>query len=591
MIVVPSEDVKSLDIVGGTDTKVRHRKVDNSKPLPILVFNKEMEPEKRPEKRVELSPRGKVVKVVKGGKLGKGAQTEVKEESKEEDEKEPRTVAIPGVRVLDDYPGEALKFYQPKRYIKQKPGSHIALESDVAPYNLDSEDEDFMEELKTQDNASITEDDFESAMAAFEKVAYELQAEGCPRPEVAFTGLEETQGSIEEPHCCVCRSEGEGLQTCQDCGVVVHGTCHGVTTGAAVKIKKASPTKTNTKSPGKGKSHRELDEASWTCGPCEARRSSANVRCCMCPKGPEAGVLRLTSDNRWCHVACGRVIPELSLRCVKGRQCITGMSSIPWHKWKQPCTLCDAREGVVVQCSHRGCTREFHMGCAREVGLHVEVHGGYRASAFCAQHTPWPGMSLNPDCLRCPEIDIRFKWPRFPAHRVQDTEFEVVSHIRKMSSFRTASDVSSWQAKLLNVMRDTYRIPTKISTLIYPHWLARRQEHTRGPLLREYDRDRTDEILTRKHRKRQMESNRELAAAAARKSMQSPKSNSEVDSDFEAPTPPSSKRARYSRDLAGGPPRVKAPSLLPIASPGRTSPRGLLSGVADMLSGGFWGGN
>ncbi len=39
-------------------------------------------------------------------------------------------------------------------------------------------------------------------------------------------------------------------------------------------------------------------------------------------------------------------------------------------------------------------------------------------------------------------------------------------------------------------------LPLAKSTLVYPHWLQRRRKSARGVLLREYDRNRRDEIVT-----------------------------------------------------------------------------------------------
>ena len=72
-------------------------------------------------------------------------------------------------------------------------------------------------------------------MAAFEKVAHDLQQEGCPRPEHYFTHLgEEEARAAKEPACCIC-SHGFGdpndterqLLQCDTCGIQIHRSCYG----------------------------------------------------------------------------------------------------------------------------------------------------------------------------------------------------------------------------------------------------------------------------------------------------------------------------------------------------------------------------
>jgi len=233
--------------------------------------------------------------------------------------------------------------------------------------------------------------------------------------------------------------------------------------------------------------------------------------CVLCPKR-NGGAIRMTNDGRWCHVLCALGISELSLRSHKGRQVVCGVRSIAWSRWKQACSLCGVREGVCATCSYRGCKAEFHMGCAREAGCHVTVHQGYRASVFCAEHTPWPGQIVSLHHSRQADLSPHFKWPPWPQN-VGEAEFDGIGCIQQalLAKGGLPSDIAMWQKRLLQVLKDQMNISVRKAMLVYPHWLQRRKGHARGPLLREYDRHRQDEILTRK-RRRQLLRRRSLAA-------------------------------------------------------------------------------
>lgn len=210
----------------------------------------------------------------------------------------------------------------------------------------------------------------------------------------------------------------------------------------------------------------------------------------------------MTSDNRWCHALCALANQELSLRSHKGQQVVCGVRAIAWSRWGQECSLCGNCEGVVVPCSHRGCKAEFHMGCAREAGFHVMVHPGYRASVFCAAHTPWPGQVVSLHHTRQTDLSSHFKWPQWP-QKAPEAEFDGMSFIRQTeaSSCSKPCNVASWQKRFVQVLKTRMNLPLRKVMLVYPHWLQRRQAHARGPLLREYDRHRRDEIVTGRRRR------------------------------------------------------------------------------------------
>jgi len=487
-IQIPADlDLNGCEIVGSKSSKnnsAQRRKIDPEQPMAIVRFHATQGDAEDAEES------------------GEGESEESAGAAGDGKEGAAHFVEVPTISTLPGgYPGLPMPFYQPHHYIKHRPGSHITLETDVSPYTYDSDDEPFVAQIG---QLGVDEDDFEATMAAFERVAYDLQQQGCPRPEFAFSSLEgeAMQGQPHEPSCVVC-SYGQAdpkdlaptLLQCDICGIQIHRSCYGPDTPNDAKPKPPSCKG----SPGK-------PVEAWRCDLCVAGRDEESTRCALCPS-QASGALRRTSDSRWCHTICGLGVPELCLRSQKSRQVVFGISAVPWHTWKTDCDLCGLTTGLCVPCSHRGCQRSVHMGCAREAGLHVSVHSGYRASVFCQQHTPWPGRCVDPDLYRMQELPPDFRWPKFPPRiatydpEAFDGIVERVVPQAELLQLEGAADAAEWQAKMLLRLRDRHNVTTRKATLVYPHWLARRQAHPRGTLLREYDRDLRDEVLTRKRRR------------------------------------------------------------------------------------------
>ena len=119
----------------------------------------------------------------------------------------------------------------------------------------------------------------------------------------------------------------------------------------------------------------------------------------------------------------------------------------------------------------------------------MRVHRGFQASIFCEEHTPWPGQNIEPLFSRTSDLPQNFKWPTFPTRHVQKQDFNGFDSIPQAELLRFGSDdVSAWQARFLQLAKDRLALSDRKLALVYPHWLDRRRNHPRGPLLREYDR-------------------------------------------------------------------------------------------------------
>ena len=131
-----------------------------------------------------------------------------------------------------------------------------------------------------------------------------------------------------------------------------------------------------------------LDDADFTCDVCvlqqltstESASPAVDVRCVLCPR--RGGYLKRTTDFKWAHVYCASTVPG-QMRIVDHKIDVRTASSK-----KEKCVICNRKQGVCVQCSHVGCTTQFHPLCAARSGKGVIRTRMGEKAAYCFAHLP-----------------------------------------------------------------------------------------------------------------------------------------------------------------------------------------------------------
>lgn len=138
------------------------------------------------------------------------------------------------------------------------------------------------------------------------------------------------------------------LLICTDCKVCVHATCYGVT---SIPI-----------------------ETAWKCSRCI--RQDLNARCCMCSL--RGGALKPTIDDKWAHVVCAALGPQVLFENIILREPVN-LTRVPKANLKLKCYYChklspnnSGPRGICVKCSVKKCSTAFHITCAHAAGIVFE---------------------------------------------------------------------------------------------------------------------------------------------------------------------------------------------------------------------------
>jgi hypothetical protein len=194
--------------------------------------------------------------------------------------------------------------------------------------------------------------------------------------------------------CDVCKEgdadEEDPIVFCDGCDVMVHASCYG-----------------NPLIDG-------IPEGDWFCKQCIKKKeekktaspnttneSDASSVCCLCPK--RGGVMKETMEGAWAHLSCALFVPEVFYRKAREREEIE-CDQVPSWRWKLPCIFCRKNitnkdddgcgKGACIQCTEVGCTSTFHVSCAMDEGLSLDIligNGGSKSPAiviaFCPTHS------------------------------------------------------------------------------------------------------------------------------------------------------------------------------------------------------------
>ncbi|MCL7039605.1 hypothetical protein MKW94_025135 [Papaver nudicaule] len=197
--------------------------------------------------------------------------------------------------------------------------------------------------------------------------------------EQEINGEENLEEEAEEEDdgivCDVCKSTdgdpSDPIVLCDGCDLMVHSTCYG------------NPL------------IQSIPEGDWFCCTCQAskgrsKHEDANLDCCLCPV--KGGALKPTTDNRWAHITCALLVPEVFFRDPEGREDID-CSRVPSKRFREVCYVCRSKNGCVIECSEPNCRLAFHVTCGLKQELSIEFKEGRNSrkggivAGFCKSHT------------------------------------------------------------------------------------------------------------------------------------------------------------------------------------------------------------
>ncbi|GIY41308.1 protein Jade-3 [Caerostris extrusa] len=174
------------------------------------------------------------------------------------------------------------------------------------------------------------------------------------------------------------------------------------------------------------------------------------------------GAMKPTSaGEKWAHVSCALWIPEVSIGCPeKMEPVVTKISQIPASRWALICTLCRERVGACIQCSVKQCKTAYHVTCAFENGLEMEM----KTTAIDSSEE---GVKMQSFCNK---------------HSSKDAETEVDEHNARLQKIRS---LEAQFHKYVNVKDtvDLHNIDRDVVDFINYYWVLRRRAKFNKPLL------------------------------------------------------------------------------------------------------------
>ncbi|KAF3326895.1 protein Jade-1 [Carex littledalei] len=167
--------------------------------------------------------------------------------------------------------------------------------------------------------------------------------------------------------CAVCQSTdgdpSDPIVFCDGCDLMVHASCYG---NPLIK---------------------SIPEGDWFCSACSSKLPQKEKKCCLCPV--KGGALKPTVNDKWAHVMCALLVPEVFFQDPEGRDGID-CSRVPHKRWQKDCFICGKNNGCALDCAESKCKLGFHVSCGLEEGLCIEYKegkGGDIVAGFCTEHT------------------------------------------------------------------------------------------------------------------------------------------------------------------------------------------------------------
>ncbi|KAK4255976.1 hypothetical protein QN277_008899 [Acacia crassicarpa] len=184
--------------------------------------------------------------------------------------------------------------------------------------------------------------------------------------------------------CAVCQSTdgdpSDPIVLCDGCDLMVHASCYGNPLVKGIPV------------------------GDWFCEKCRVSSSSQskkddenNISCCLC--STKEGAMKPTVDERWAHIVCALLVPEVFFKDPEGREGID-CSMIPKKRWSEKCYICESSSGCAIVCSEIKCPLAFHVTCGLKEDLSIEYREGKKnatiVAGFCKSHTElWKKQQLS----------------------------------------------------------------------------------------------------------------------------------------------------------------------------------------------------
>lgn len=88
----------------------------------------------------------------------------------------------------------------------------------------------------------------------------------------------------------------------------------------------------------------------------------------------------------WAHVSCALWIPAIMFEDPVNMELITGRNAIPLEARVSLCDLCRIPQGITIKCCINGCKGRFHVTCAYDQGLVMDIHSVDAHVRFFVSH-------------------------------------------------------------------------------------------------------------------------------------------------------------------------------------------------------------
>jgi bromodomain and PHD finger-containing protein 1 len=306
------------------------------------------------------------------------------EEENELNKRQNNVVKVPDVNMKeienDDYPWLLEENKMPTNYVKYMDKTNEELD-ELIEYDLDEEDIEWLKIINNEriknELKEIKQQDFIFIMNRLEKESYFQQVD---KHQISLN--ESNDEEEDDAICCICL-DGECFNSnvilfCDMCNLAVHQECYGVP---------------------------YIPEGQWLCRKCIQSPSNA-VNCVLCPN--QYGVFKQTDNNKWAHMICAIWIPEVHFANTVFLEPIIGIENIESARIKLMCYICRKRnQGACIQCSKTNCYTAFHVTCAQQAGLYMNIQDtGIEINkvAYCDAHTESKSGSKNEDIIKREQI-------------------------------------------------------------------------------------------------------------------------------------------------------------------------------------------
>ncbi|EFA80381.1 PHD zinc finger-containing protein [Heterostelium album PN500] len=249
-------------------------------------------------------------------------------------------------------------FQKPINFIIYKERSGEELDAAIE-YDMDSEDEQWLEAYNKNSATNHTEDEFEMTIDRLEKETFQYKQETGSDMFPHFSSIE------AEDVCSVCfdgtSDDTNQIVYCDGCDIAVHQECYGI---------------------------RLIPEGHWFCQKCESP-AKATISCRLC--NMKNGALKQTVDGEWVHLVCLLNIPEIN-RLAKtgvGKEKVGPsqiFNQIPKKRFRLKCTVCKKKGGACIQCRERNCAVAFHPYCIKKQQRDSFQENPTPHLIFCKKH-------------------------------------------------------------------------------------------------------------------------------------------------------------------------------------------------------------